>query len=83
MEIVKHYACSRVVLYYQTDPGNERTRELVASKLVAAGVQVEMRLRESKGTNAALDDFKRLSNAESNVFIFFGSLPYDTYELHS
>ncbi len=81
MEIVKHYAWSRVVLYYQTDPGNERTRELVASKLVAAGVQVEMQLRESKGTNAALDDFERLSNAKSNVFIFFGGLPYDSVQV--
>ena len=83
MEIVKPYAWSRVVLYYQTDPGNERTRELVASKLVAAGIQVEMQLRESKGTNAALDDFERLSNAKSNVFIFFGGLPYDSYKLQS
>ena len=74
VEIIQYYGWRRVVLYFQTDPGNERTREMFASSASAAGIQLEQQLRESKGTTAAQDDFEILSKAESNVFIFLGGL---------
>ena len=77
VEIIRYYGWKRVVLYFQTDPGNERTREMFASSASAAGIQLEQQLRESKGRTAAQDDFEILSKAESNVFIFLGGLLCD------
>ena len=74
VEIIQHYGWKRVVLYFQTDPGIASTSERFASRAAAQGIELDMQLRESTGTDGAESDFETLVKGTSNVFIFFGGL---------
>ena len=59
-------------MYYLTEPGVVGTSEVFAAKAAEAGIDFELKLRETAGPNGLEADYENLVAAKSNVYIFFG-----------
>jgi hypothetical protein len=74
VSIIKHYNWSKIVLYFQNDPGVVVLSEAFVSTALFNGIEFDLQKRESAGTGAAEADLHDLQAAKSNIFVFFGGL---------
>jgi hypothetical protein len=74
-KIIQYYQWRRVVVYYLTEPGVMATSEVFAAKAAEAGIDFELKLRETAGPTGLEADYENLLAARSNVYIFFGGPP--------
>ena len=72
VSIIKHYDWSKIVLYFQNDPGVVVLSEAFVSTALFNGIEFDLQKRESAGTGAAEADLSDLQAAKSNIFAFFG-----------